>query len=156
MCVANKSSPSFCTLAMQCRGSSHVRVCAHECVYQLFYDSYQQSYFSFPFISPLYYIYGNNLVILWKLFQKRRLNDLWISFTLSMSGALQNICYVKGLLGPTELRTLVESNPAFSRWGGWEAQRYKGTCSGSHSSQDGNSASVDLFPALEFDNLSLH
>lgn len=49
---------------MQCRGSSHVRVCAHECVYQLFYDSYQQSYFSFPFISPLYYIYGNNLVIL--------------------------------------------------------------------------------------------
>ena len=41
-----------------------VCVCAHECVYQLFYDSYQQSYFSFPFISPLYYIYGNNLVIL--------------------------------------------------------------------------------------------
>lgn len=38
-------------------------VCAHTNV-SINYDSYQQSYFSFPFISPLYYIYGNNLVIL--------------------------------------------------------------------------------------------
>ena len=43
---------------------SSSRVCVRECVYQLLYFSYQQLYFDFPFISPLYYIYGNTLVIL--------------------------------------------------------------------------------------------
>ena len=58
---------SSCVHACVC-----VCVCVCECVYQLFYFSYQQLYFGFPFIYPLYYIYGNTLVILWKPFQKRK------------------------------------------------------------------------------------